>query len=182
LTGDALIVLAFQALALGTQCAPQRLAPLVMIISRAVGMPSGIVAGQARECEPQADLSQYHLQKTGALFAAAAMAGAAAAGSESAPWRVLGEKLGLAYQVADDIRDVASTAEEAGKPIGQDARHGRPSVALELGVSGAVAHLDSLIEEAVASIPSCAGGAGLRALIQIEARRFLPEGLARLAA
>lgn len=182
LTGDALIVLAFQTLARGAARAPDRLVELLSITCQAVGMPQGIVAGQARECEPHVALAPYHLEKTGALFAAATMAGAAASGVEAAPWRTLGERLGLAYQVADDIRDVAGSAEDLGKPVGQDLSLGRPSAALELGVAGAMRRLDELIAEAVHSVPACPGAAGLRALIEIEAKRFLPEELVQHAA
>ena len=74
LTGDALIVLAFQTL--GVACAPaiERLAPLLRIIGGGVGVPHGIVAGQAWECEDDIPLSRYQQAKTGALFAAATMA------------------------------------------------------------------------------------------------------------
>ena len=110
LAGDALIVLAFETLASRRCSAPARLAPLMLTVARSVGMPDGIAAGQAWECEPSVDLAHYHRAKTGALFAAATMAGAAAAGCEAEPWRVLGERLGEAFQVADDIRDVAASA------------------------------------------------------------------------
>jgi geranylgeranyl diphosphate synthase type II len=181
LAGDALIVLAFQALA-SNDVPQQYIAALLRIVTRAVGMPAGIVAGQARECEPRVALSSYHLEKTGALFAAATMAGAASAGFAHEPWRELGEQLGLAYQVADDIRDVAGNAQLLGKPVGQDLAHARPSAALELGVAGAVARLDQLVKAAAESVPACPGAAGLRTLIEIEAKRFLPEGLALRAA
>jgi geranylgeranyl diphosphate synthase type II len=182
LTGDALIVLAFDALATGDAVPAQVLKALINIVSRAVGMPAGIVAGQARECEPRVALVSYHLEKTGALFAAATMAGAASAGVAHEPWRELGEQLGLAYQVADDIRDVAGSAQQLGKPVGQDLTHARPSAALELGLSGAIARLDQLVKAAVDSVPGCPGAAGLRTLIEIEAKRFLPEGLVLRAA
>ena len=76
------------------QCAPERLATLTLTIAQSVGVPSGIVAGQAWECESQIDLAHYHRAKTGALFAAATVAGAASAGADSEPWRMVGEKLG----------------------------------------------------------------------------------------
>jgi geranylgeranyl diphosphate synthase type II len=152
------------------------------IIGRAVGMPSGIVAGQSWECESHVALAEYQRAKTGALFGAATMAGAEAAGHESLPWRKLGERLGEAFQVADDIRDVCSTEAELGKPIGQDKRLGRPNSVAHLGVTAAVAHLDRLIAEAVDSIFACSGAAGLKAVIQMEAQRFLPSELAQRAA
>ena len=120
LAGDALIVLAFQALAEGGARTPGRLAAMIQAVASAVGVPHGIVAGQAWECEPSPDLSAYQQAKTGALFAAATEAGAAAAGWHGAPWRPLGAYLGEAYQVADDIRDAVCTAEEIGKPVHQD--------------------------------------------------------------
>ena len=110
LAGDALIVLAFDSLARGAAAHPDRLAALIGIVARSVGMPNGIVAGQAWESEPLVSLSKYQQAKTGALFAAATMAGAAAAGHRPEPWGLLGECLGEAYQVADDIRDVAGKA------------------------------------------------------------------------
>lgn len=181
LAGDALIVLAFENLAQGTY-APQRLAPLLTIVGRAVGVPTGIVAGQAWECEPYADLSEYQRQKTGALFAGAAMAGAAAAGADTAPWRMLGETLGEAYQVADDIGDAVGCLEECGKPIGRDAALGRPSAVASFGLDGAMARLEGLVRAAVASIPPCMGEEELKALIRLEAHRLVPKELAQHAA
>ena len=49
------------------QCA-QRMSALLLIVSRSVGTPAGIVAGQAWECEPRVDLAHYHRAKTGSLF------------------------------------------------------------------------------------------------------------------
>jgi geranylgeranyl diphosphate synthase type II len=182
LTGDALIVLAFETVALAAAVTPARLAPLVLIVSRSVGMPAGIAAGQAWECESNVDLAQYHRAKTGSLFAAATMAGAKAAGAVGEPWRTLGERLGEAFQVADDIRDVAMTPEQLGKPVGQDEALGRQSAVKELGLDGAIRRLERLMADAVDSIPDCPGEVELRQLILLYGQRFLPEGLARAAA
>ncbi|WP_158807584.1 polyprenyl synthetase family protein [Beijerinckia sp. L45] len=181
LAGDALILLAFQTLGLLAH-APQKLALLLLTVSRSVGVPSGIIAGQAWECEPVIDLRHYHRAKTGALFGAAAIAGAAASGAEAEPWRTLGETLGEAYQAADDIRDACADVEEIGKPIGKDQALGRPNAVLELGVAGAVKRLETLVGEAIASIPPCRGAADLRALVHAEAKRLLPKSLARQVA
>jgi geranylgeranyl diphosphate synthase type II len=145
-------------------------------------VPRGIVAGQAWECEPDADLREYQREKTGALFAAATVAGAAAAGMEAEPWRLLGERLGEAYQVADDLRDAASTPAELGKPVGQDLALGRPSAVLELGLDGAIDRLRMLAAQAVAAVPACAGAFELRAHILSETQRLLPRELALRAA
>lgn len=182
LAGDALIVAAFEALARAAFVAPMRLPTLSLIVARAVGTPDGMCAGQAWECEDKVPLSVYHRAKTGALFAAASMVGAAAAGQEPVHWRALGAKLGEAYQVADDIRDSAGSAELLGKPVGQDEILDRPSATRELGLGGAIRRLDLLVAEASASIPACPGRDQLRVLIEMEAKRFLPEGLAQTAA
>ncbi len=182
LAGDALIVLAFQTLALAGARAPDRLVDLLHIVGRAVGGPTGIVAGQAWECEPSVPLSDYQQAKTGSLFAAACLAGAAAAGFEAGPWGELGERLGEAYQVADDICDAAGDPESLGKPIGQDEALDRPSAVRELGLDGAIDRLEGLIGRALDSIPPCPGEAQIKAQIMKESQRFLPEELARTAA
>jgi geranylgeranyl diphosphate synthase type II len=181
LAGDALIVLAFDTLA-QVSCASERQRPLLLTITRAVGVPTGIVAGQAWECEADADLTNYHRQKTGALFAAATVAGAVAAGADSAPWRALGEKIGEAYQVADDLRDAIADPEEIGKPIGRDVALGRPSAATAFGIEGTVKRLERLVAEAIAVIPPCRHAGDLQALIMFEAKRLMPKKLAQRAA
>lgn len=181
LTGDALIVLAFTHLASRVEY-PERLSALVGIVGAAVGAPSGIVAGQAFECEPEIALGAYHRTKTGALFAGATMAGAAAAGFPAEPWRALGMAIGEAYQVADDIRDMVSTPAELGKPIGRDEVLGRPSATREFGLDGAILRLKDLVARAIAVVPDCPGDAMLKALILRETRKFLPEDLAARAA
>ncbi|WP_375465921.1 polyprenyl synthetase family protein [uncultured Methylobacterium sp.] len=178
LTGDALIVLAFETLARGAARNPHRLAALVGLVARAVGSPAGIVAGQAWESEAEVALSNYQQAKTGALFAAATVAGAAAAGATPLPWRLLGECLGEAYQVADDLRDVACRQEEIGKPAGRDATLGRPNAALLLGMGGALDRLKRLAAEAIEVIPACPGADALRAEIAAQTRLFLPASLA----
>jgi geranylgeranyl diphosphate synthase type II len=186
LAGDALIVMAFQSLAMSAAHAPQRLVPLMGIIARSVGMPLGIVAGQAWECEPRVALADYQRAKTGSLFAAATEVGAEAAGQRGAAWRDFGQWLGEAYQVADDIRDVACDSQALGKPAGQDLALCRPSAAADFGLQGAMAHFERLLEGAIAAIPACGGAGALRALVRAEAERLLPQSMtaeiARLAA
>lgn len=182
LTGDALIVLAFETIALEAVAAPARIAPLITSLARSVGMPGGIVAGQAWEAEPKIDLVEYHRAKTGSLFVGAAMAGALSAGADPHPWRMLGERLGEAYQVADDLRDAVASAEEIGKPVGQDAAHARPNAVAELGCGETLARLEGLVAGAIAAIPPCPGAGDLVTLIKSEAKRLVPKELARSAA
>ena len=182
LAGDALIVLGFQTLTRHAAAHPQRLLPLLNILGQAVGAPSGIVAGQAWEGEQRVALSVYQRAKTGALFAGATMAGAAAAGADALPWGMLGQKIGEAYQVADDIHDAATDPDVMGKPAGRDIALDRPSAARELGLSNAVARFKLLMSQAVESIPDCTGADALRAHMLAEAKKFLPEELSRRAA
>ncbi len=174
LAGDALIVAAFEALAAGAARSPVRVPGLVATIAAGVGRPFGIAAGQAWECEPRCVLTDYHRAKTGALFAAATMAGAQAAGADARPWRALGASLGEAYQAADDIRDVVADPAVLGKPVGRDVALDRPSVAREYGLHEAVRQFDRLVADASAAIPECPGAPYLRALVKSEATRLVP--------
>ncbi len=182
LVGDALIVLAFENLGKAAMGAPERLGPLLSTVARAAGSPHGIVAGQAWESEPSAPLAEYHRAKTGALFVGATMAGALAAGRDPLPWRAMGERLGEAYQVADDLLDAVAQPTEGGKPTLRDAALSRPSAVSSYGVTGAVARLRGLIAQAVEAVPECAGADPLRALVQQMAVRLVPEGLRQTAA
>lgn len=182
LAGDALIVMAFDALARGAGKSPERLISLLSLVTRSVGAPFGIVAGQAWESEPSPPPEQYRCAKTGALFVAATMGGALASGGDPAPWRALGHRLGEAYQVADDLLDAVSLAEEADKPVGRDAALGRPNTVSQLGVAGAVARLELLISQAMQAIPACPGEEELRDLVRLQALRLAPKRLVRSAA
>jgi geranylgeranyl diphosphate synthase type II len=182
LAGDALIVMAFDTLARAADAGPSRLPLLLTTITSGVGMPHGIVAGQAWESEPYTPVEPYHRAKTGALFVAAVMSGAIAAGADPLPWRTLGEKLGAAYQVADDLLDAVSAEADCGKPTGRDAALQRPSLVTQLGLKGAQAQLEVLVGEAVAAIPPCEGGKSLKDLVQMQAMRLVPKQLALSAA
>lgn len=182
LAGDGLIVLGFETLAHSGTAAPDRFAALFAILASAVGAPRGIVAGQAWESENHVNLRQYQRAKTGALFVAATMMGAVASGAEPHGWRTLGDRMGEAYQVADDIRDVAETSAAMGKPQGQDAAHDRPNTARELGLRGALDLLDALLADAAASIPECDGAQSLRNLVSMQAARLTPKHLVRHSA
>ena len=177
LTGDALIVAAFQALAASSSGQLSRLPALMQTICQGVGMPLGIVAGQAWECERKVNLAEYQQAKTGALFAAATVAGAQAAGADASRWRDLGVQIGQAYQVADDIRDVVYDAIALGKPSGQDLALDRPSSARDLGLDGALAEFDRLIALTLAAIPDCPGAAQFHGLIKLESKRLVPNDL-----
>jgi geranylgeranyl diphosphate synthase type II len=182
LTGDALIVLAYETIARAFAADPRQLCDMINIVSRAVGAPGGIIAGQAWESEQTISLVDYQRAKTGALFAGATLAGAAAAGRDPEPWRALGDAIGEAYQVADDLRDLLCDAEELGKPAHQDERRARPNAAAQLGIGGAKARLTELADAAAASIPDCPGAEQLRAVIRAQTRALFPSQLEQYAA
>jgi geranylgeranyl diphosphate synthase type II len=182
LCGDALILLAFQTLARAATDNPRRVGILTGIVSDSVGAPGGLVAGQAWECEATVPIGDYQRAKTGVLFAAATMAGAAAAGASHEDWAGLGLRMGEAYQMADDLLDRCGDPDVIGKPVGQDKLLGRPNRVEELGIDGATRQLRERIDMAVDSIPSCPGEVALRRLIRAEATRFMELALSGRAA
>ncbi len=175
LTGDALIVLAFETVAREVARSPKRMSRLITALGRSAGAPRGISAGQAWESERFVVLEDYQQAKTGSLFVGAAQCGAIASDADPEEWRVFGASLGEAYQVADDLRDALMTSDELGKPADQDAALGRPNAVARLGVEGAVAHLRGLIDDAVTAIPVCPGAPQLRELVKLEVKRLVPE-------
>jgi geranylgeranyl diphosphate synthase type II len=182
LTGDGLIVLAFERLADAACSDRSRTSAAMLAIARGVGAPGGIVAGQAWESEAEVLIDQYHAAKTGALFVAATTAGAVAGGGDARAWRPLGEALGAAYQAADDLLDAVAVSSECDKPVGRDAALGRPSLVAEIGAEAAAARLRKLVDAAVAAVPSCPGENDLRDLVRATAMRLSPKKSARRAA
>lgn len=182
LAGDALIVLAFEQLAVRLAASPEKLASLIRIVGAAVGGPSGIAAGQAWECEHAPDLVRYQRAKTGSLFAACTMAGAAAAGYEPQPWNALGYAIGEAFQVADDLRDVGGDEQDLGKPVGQDAAHHRPNMVHTYGFDGAMQRFEDLLSHALNVIPDCPGKEPLGKQITAVSRSLVTGLKARNAA
>ncbi|MEM1100923.1 MAG: polyprenyl synthetase family protein [Pseudomonadota bacterium] len=174
LTGDSLIVLAFETLGRAAAHDPLRAAHLTVALAQRTGMPHGICAGQGWESEVEVDLDAYHRAKTGALFIAATQMGAIAAGQDAEPWEELGARIGQSFQIADDLRDALYDEAALGKPAGQDDLHGRPNAVSMLGVKGAIAKLDDTLAGAIASIPHCAGEAMLAEMVRRYAERLTP--------
>lgn len=175
LTGDSLIILAFEVLARAGAYDAARTNALILTLAQRTGMPGGICAGQGWESEPAVDLAAYHRSKTGALFIAATRMGAIAAGHEDPDaWEDLGACIGEAFQVADDLRDALYDAETLGKPTGQDELHARPSAVAEYGVDGAIRRLKDILGGAISSIPACPGEAALARMVRLQAERLTP--------
>jgi geranylgeranyl diphosphate synthase type II len=189
LAGDQLIVLAFETLARGAFRAEpggsmidaRRAVRLVEALARGVGMPQGIIAGQAWESEAKVPLAAYRRAKTGSLFEAAAVLGALSAGEDGAAFSAFGQRIGEAYQVADDLLDLVGDPKDLGKPVGRDGALGRPNTALELGLPSTTRLLQKLIQDAVESVPACARAADLRGWADDLGDRLLRASRARAA-
>lgn len=163
LAGDALQALAFHCLAseaAGPVAAAERLR---MIDTLAVAASSlGMAGGQAIDLVSVGrdlaleDLENMHLRKTGALIRASVQLGALASGVRDEPTlHALGEyarRIGLAFQIRDDILDVEGDPAVLGKAPGADERRNKPTYCSLLGVDGARALAQRLHEEAVARI------------------------------
>jgi geranylgeranyl pyrophosphate synthase len=133
-------------------------ARLARVLSRAVGS-EGLVAGQERdlkwspESATREEVAFVHRHKTAALFAAAAEMGAVAAAADErqiGQMRAFGDRLGLAFQILDDLLDATANRETAGKEVMQD--NGRPSLVLTIGREAAACEARQLIEQASALI------------------------------
>ncbi len=159
LAGDALQTLAFELLtdpAIGDEAARLR---LIKAFAHAVGA-AGMVYGQmmdiaAEEAATPLDLagiSRMQAAKTGALIAFAATSGALIAGAETEALRIYAAKLGLAFQIHDDILDVTGDQETTGKRVGKDAEAGKATFVSLLGLEGARARETELIDKATAAL------------------------------
>lgn len=162
LAGDALIVMAFEVVAHAATHSPARGVAILLELSRGVGAPSGIVAGQAWEQETSVPLVQLHRSKTGALFAAASAAGAIAAGGDPTRWREMGQLLGEAYQAADDLADLPSDGDRL------------PNLARDSGPRAARARFDRLVAAALDRIPPGPGRQRIMDVARAAAERLLP--------
>lgn len=133
LAGDALLTLAFEVVLRQRDVAPEILSAVLREISVAAGV-AGMIGGQAIDLRSEgvqidlATLKLMHMGKTGALFKAAIRSGALLAQAPADKLNALtryAEAFGLAFQITDDILDVAGDAKILGKPTGSDAKNGK---------------------------------------------------------
>ncbi|TBX20423.1 polyprenyl synthetase family protein [Nioella sediminis] len=159
LVGDALQSFAFELLAdPATGDADQR-AELVLTLAWASG-PQGMVLGQAQDIAAETadtpltldQITELQANKTGALLEWPVVAGAILGRADPAPLRRYARSLGLAFQIADDILDVEGDAEKAGKALRKDADAGKATFVSLLGLEGAKARAQGLIDEAEAAL------------------------------
>ncbi len=144
LAGDGLLTWAFELLTdsrVSPLAADRRLA-IAHCIARAAGS-FGMVGGQALDIAmenrtfPFSTLQTIHKAKTGALITAAVRAGAIGAGADETRLAALtsyGEKVGLTFQIVDDLLDATATTEQLGKPAGTDAEHGKATYPAFFGI------------------------------------------------
>jgi geranylgeranyl pyrophosphate synthase len=176
LAGDALLTDAFAFLA----DAPTNAAAMVRELARAAGS-AGMVGGQLDDMHgegralDEGALRSIHVRKTGRLFGAACAMGALAGGAESstvAALRRYGELLGLAFQIADDVLDVAGDAATRGKASGGDVEVDKSTYVKLCGLDGARALADSTADEAMVCVGTLGDrGERLRAIARYAARR-----------
>lgn len=162
LAGDALLNFAFETVAdaVVRSASDMRVAKAFAVLAKKAGI-YGMIGGQVVDVESEKKGQQidrdcldfiYRL-KTGALIEASLMIGAILAGASEEEVSLMeeaGTKLGLAFQIQDDILDVTSSLEVLGKPIGSDARNEKATYVAFEGLEKAGAEVERLSREAVA--------------------------------
>lgn len=162
LAGDALLNFAFETVAdaMVRSAGDMRVAKAFAVLAKKAGI-YGMIGGQVVDVESEKKGQQidrdcldfiYRL-KTGALIEASLMIGAILAGASEEEVSLMeeaGTKLGLAFQIQDDILDVTSSLEVLGKPIGSDARNEKATYVAFEGLEKAGAEVGRLSREAVA--------------------------------
>jgi farnesyl diphosphate synthase len=164
LAGDALQTLAFEVLT-AAHVTPPAQVQMMRVLAQASGA-AGMAGGQAIDLDsvgvalPQAQLEQMHARKTGALLAASIRLGVLC-GTELSPQQQAGlatfaRHLGLAFQVADDVLDVAADTATLGKTAGKDAQANKPTYVALMGLDEARAYAAHLLQQALQAL-ACFG-------------------------
>ncbi len=153
LVGDAQQSYAYEIIINSTKLSDSSKLQALQILSQAAGA-QGMVAGQFIDIQsagqiPKPDkLKQMHLLKTGKLIQAALLLGAITANNSSnflLGLASLGEKIGLAFQVHDDILDIESSSLQLGKPQGSDEAANKSTYPKLMGLNAAKLYRDQLI-------------------------------------
>ena len=172
LAGDALLTLAFETLARHIR-PPQVAVACCAALARAAGS-QGMVGGQADDCMGRLahanldTLESIHNRKTGQLIRVSLQLGALAAGAHDTRIQALdefGRRLGLAFQITDDLLDVRGEEAVTGKRVGKDSNQGKLTFPGLLGVDESYRRAEQLIEQACRDIePFGRQGHGLEAV------------------
>ncbi len=156
LTGDALLTLAFEVLAKEID-GPALAVKLISQLAQAAG-PAGMIAGQMADLKAEKKtgteqlLRTIHTNKTARMFRCAVAMGAIAAGADDSQLSCLceyGLKIGLGFQIADDILDVSASSEQLGKTVGKDAKAAKCTYPAVLGIEKSKELEKKLADEAV---------------------------------
>ncbi|MBX4890597.1 polyprenyl synthetase family protein [Rhizobium bangladeshense] len=180
LAGDSLLTYAFDIVAAPETALPDMSkAALVLALARAAGL-GGMAGGQAldlaaeKRTPDEAEIIRLQAMKTGALIRFACEAGALIAASppeDRRRLRAFGEKIGLAFQLADDILDLTSDAETMGKATGKDAARGKGTLVALHGIEWAEAELRQHVRDAEDLLAPY----GARASILTDAAQFIAQ-------
>jgi geranylgeranyl diphosphate synthase type II len=172
LAGDALLALAFQTIAEAVE-PPGVAARCCAELSRAAGARE-LVGGQADDLAKQfsigdlESLEAIHVRKTGAMIRVSLRLGGLVAGADDVQLAALGQygdRLGLAFQVTDDLLDVRGDEAALGKRVGKDSDRGKVTYPGVLGVDESVRYAAQLVDEACeALVPLGSQAAHLEAL------------------
>lgn len=167
LAGDALLNYAFETATLAFEEDPQN--PMIGKALRVLAVKAGVygmVGGQVVDVEsenqPELSITRERLDfiyrlKTGALIEAAMLIGAILAGAseeEQQTVSLIATKIGLAFQIRDDILDVTSTFEELGKPIGSDEKNHKSTYVSFEGIEKAADDVETLSHAAISLLDS----------------------------
>lgn len=165
LAGDALLTLAFEWLAEVQAPKPYLPNQLALELAEAAGS-RGVIAGQVEDLaneggEPTRELVDFiHLHKTATLIRASVRMGGIAAGARTEELNALtiyGCNAGLAFQIADDILNVTSSAAQLGKPTGSDQDRKKITYPAVYGLDVARKRAGELVESAVAQLDKVRG-------------------------
>ena len=184
LAGDALFAHAFSTLvapAFGLAPEPSVAARLVKELSHAVGV-EGVVAGETADVLAEgkpidaATLEAIHVRKTGILIAASVRMGGIVGAASEAMIEALGRyghKVGLAFQIADDVLNETSTAERLGKAAGSDRARGKATYPALIGLDASRERALALAEEGIVCLEILPGDASfLRELARYSVERL----------
>ena len=161
LAGDALLNLAYEtaAMAFGMEVVDARVARAFTVLAKKAGV-YGMVGGQVVDVESEKSddcpitrekLDFIYRLKTGALIESSMMIGAILAGASSdevSRVEQIAAKLGLAFQIQDDVLDVTSTLEVLGKPVGSDEKNNKATYVTFEGLDKAVSDVERISKEA----------------------------------